>query len=182
MEEFAKVEKLVEITGATYEDARNALRACDGEMVDSMVYLEKLGKVTKYNNNSNQDPRFAPISAEEIAAAEYKKAMESLSRAQRKAQAKADKRAAERARRAAKRAESRSAFGELVRKIVRFLTHNNIVISKEGEEFASIPLLAVLIICSISVGLAVVAVFVSMMFGYEYSFRGESEMNEADRL
>ena len=120
--------------------------------------------------------------AEEIAAAEYKKAMESLSRAQRKAQAKAEKRAAERARRAAKRAESRSAFGELIRKIVRFLTHNNIVISKEGEEFASIPLLAVLIICSISVGLAVVAVFVSMMFGYEYSFRGESEMNEADRL
>ena len=89
---------------------------------------------------------------------------------------------AEKARKAAKRAESRSAFGELIRKIVRFLTHNNIVISKEGEEFASIPLLAVLIICSISVGLAVVAVFVSMMFGYEYSFRGESEMNEADRL
>ena len=52
MEEFAKVEKLVEMTGASYEDARNALRACDGDMVDSMVYLEKLGKVTKYNTNT----------------------------------------------------------------------------------------------------------------------------------
>ena len=68
MEEFAKVEKLVEMTGASYEDARNALRACDGDMVDSMVYLEKLGKVTKYNTNT--DPRFAPISEAEIAAAE----------------------------------------------------------------------------------------------------------------
>ena len=45
MEEFAKVEKLREATGVTFEDSRNALRACDGNMIDAMVYLEKLGKV-----------------------------------------------------------------------------------------------------------------------------------------
>ena len=45
MEEFAKVEKLVEITGASFEDARSAIRACDGDIVDAMVYLEKLGKL-----------------------------------------------------------------------------------------------------------------------------------------
>ena len=73
MEEFAKVEKLVEITGASYEDARNALKACDGEMVDSMVYLEKLGKVTKNVSGNKVDPRFAPISEAEIAAAAAKK-------------------------------------------------------------------------------------------------------------
>ena len=45
MEEFAKVEKLVDITGASYEDVKNALNACNGDMIDAVVYLEKLGKV-----------------------------------------------------------------------------------------------------------------------------------------
>jgi hypothetical protein len=161
MEEFAKVEKLVEMTGASYEDARNALRACDGDMVDSMVYLEKLGKVTKYNTNT--DPRFAPISEAEIAAAE--------------------------ARRAAKRAEVKArcekttgAFGEFLRKAMRFLTHNKITITKNGQEFANVPLLAALIIASVSFGFAIVCVFISMMFGYEYSFTGETNLEAANRV
>ena len=163
MEEFAKVEKIVEITGASFEDAKNAIRACDGDMVDSIVYLEKLGKVSNYKANSTIDPRFAPISEAEIAAAE--------------------------ARRAARRAEVKDrcekatgGIGEFVRKAMRFLTHNKITITKEGKEFASIPILAALIICSISFGFAIVCVFVSMMFGYEYSFTGESDLESANRV
>ena len=163
MEEFAKVEKLVEITGASYEDARNALRACDGEMVDSMVYLEKLGKVTKYSNGTKVDPRFAPISAEEIAAAEAR-------------------REARRAEVKARCEKTTSAFGEFVRKAVRFLTHNKITITKDGKEFASVPLIVALIIASVSFGFAIVCVFVSMMFGYEYSFTGETNLDAANRI
>ena len=161
MEEFTKVEKLVEITGVSFEDARDAIRACDGEMVDAMVYLEKLGKVT-YKNSKNTDPRFAPITEAEMAAA-------------------AAKRDAIRAERLARIERRRGGFGEFVRKVMRFLTHNKVSISKEGQEFASIPLLVVLIICSMSVGFAVVAVFISMMFGYDYSFKGESNFDAANR-
>ena len=163
MEEFAKVEKLVEITGASFEDAKNAIRACDGNMVDAMVYLEKLGKVRSYKTSSPVDPRFAPISDAEVAAAE----------------ARLIARRAEAKERCAKR---RGAFGEFIRKIMRFLTHNKITITKEGQEFASIPILAALIICSISFGFAIVCVFVSMMFGYEYSFTGESNLESANRV
>ena len=42
MEEFEKVEQLVKVTGVSFEDAKNAIRACDGNIVDAMVYLEKL--------------------------------------------------------------------------------------------------------------------------------------------
>ncbi|MBQ8951235.1 MAG: hypothetical protein IJ065_08805 [Eubacterium sp.] len=176
MDEFTKVEKLVDITGASYEDVRDALRTCDGDMVDSMVYLEKLGKVRTYKNN-NIDPRFRPISAEEIAAAEYKKAMECLTRAERRARAKAEKRAEARARRDAKR----GAVGNFFIRILRFLVHNNLVITKDEKQFASIPLLAVLIICNISAGLAAVAIFISMMFGYEYSLSGfASPVSDSD--
>jgi UBA/TS-N domain. len=160
MEEFVKVEKLVEITGVSYEDARAALRACDGEIVDAMVYLEKLGKVTSYRSTS-EDPRFAPITEAEMEAAAAK-------RAESKEEVKTEKKS--------------GGFGEFVRKVMRFLTHNKITISKGGQEFASIPLLVALIIINVSVGFAVVAVFVSMMFGYEYSFTGESDLTAANRV
>ena len=42
MENLAKVDKLAEITGASFYEARMALRACHWETLDAMVYLEKL--------------------------------------------------------------------------------------------------------------------------------------------
>lgn len=45
MENLEKVEKLRERTGVSYEDAKNALTACDFDMLDALVYLEKLGKI-----------------------------------------------------------------------------------------------------------------------------------------
>ena len=190
MEAYAKVEKLVEATGVTYEDARNSLRACDEDMIEAMIYLEKLGKVTTYKPNyDTTDPRFAPITEAEMeAAAARRDAREAEARksakeikAELKAEKKAEKyeRKAEKferkAERAARKARQSSSFGEFIGKVIRFLTHNKLVISKEGEKFASIPLLAVLIICSISFGFALVAGFVSLMCGYEYSFEGTSE-------
>ena len=185
MEEFVKVEELVKVTGASFEDARNALRACDWDMVDSMIYLEKLGKVTAYKTNNSVDPRFAPISDAEIAAAEARRYQVTETKADRKAAKKAAKKEEKLARKEEKIARSerrRGTFGEFIRKIFRFLTHNKITISKEGQTFASIPLLAALIICSISFGFAIVCIFVSMMFGYEYSFTGESELESANRV
>ena len=74
----------------------------------------------------------------------------------------------------------RSSHEGFFTRLFRFLVNNSIVISKEGQEFASIPLLVVLILLNISVGFAFVVAVVSMMCGYEYSFRGESEAEAAD--
>lgn len=55
MEDFEKmeyVEKLREKTGVTYEEARNALEACGWNMLDAVVYLEKLGKVRAPSSSS----------------------------------------------------------------------------------------------------------------------------------
>ena len=40
MDNLAKVDKLAEITGASFEDARRALIACHGETLDAMAYIE----------------------------------------------------------------------------------------------------------------------------------------------
>lgn len=44
-EKFDKAMKLSARTGASLEDAKAALNACDFDMLDAVVYLEKLGKV-----------------------------------------------------------------------------------------------------------------------------------------
>ena len=47
MDKLEKVEKLREKTGVTYEDAKAALEACDYDMLDAIIYLEKLDKIKK---------------------------------------------------------------------------------------------------------------------------------------
>ncbi|MBO5426264.1 MAG: DUF4342 domain-containing protein [Lachnospiraceae bacterium] len=46
MEKLEKVEKLREKTGVSYEEAKGALEACEYDMLDALIYLEKLGKVS----------------------------------------------------------------------------------------------------------------------------------------
>lgn len=52
MDNFEKVEKIREKTGVTYQEAKAALEATEYDMLDAMVYLEKLGKVPAPDMNS----------------------------------------------------------------------------------------------------------------------------------
>ena len=45
MDNLEKVERIREKTGVSYEDAKIALEASGNDMLDAIVYLEKLGKV-----------------------------------------------------------------------------------------------------------------------------------------
>lgn len=49
MDNLEKVEKIREKTGVSYEEAKNALEACEYDMLDALVYLEKLGKIDSNN-------------------------------------------------------------------------------------------------------------------------------------
>ena len=51
-EKFDKAMKLSARTGASLEDAKAALNACNLDMLDAGVYLEKLGKVTAPESES----------------------------------------------------------------------------------------------------------------------------------
>ena len=39
MDEFDKIDKLKQRAGVSYAEAGEALRACDGDLLDAMVYL-----------------------------------------------------------------------------------------------------------------------------------------------
>ena len=45
MEFFEKVEALREKANVSYEVAKEAMEACNYDMLDAMIYLEKQGKV-----------------------------------------------------------------------------------------------------------------------------------------
>ena len=47
MENYQKIEKLVNTAGCSYEDAKAALEACGWDMIDAVISLEREGKVKK---------------------------------------------------------------------------------------------------------------------------------------
>ena len=51
MEKLEKVEVIREKCGVSYEDAKAALDACDDNVLDAIIWLEKQGKSTKQTAN-----------------------------------------------------------------------------------------------------------------------------------
>ena len=51
MEKLEKVEVIREKCGVSYEDAKAALDACDDNVLDAIIWLERQGKSTKQSAN-----------------------------------------------------------------------------------------------------------------------------------
>ncbi len=55
MENFEKVEKIVERAGVSYEEAKQALEATNWDMLDAMIYIEKKGGNTTASYSTAYD-------------------------------------------------------------------------------------------------------------------------------
>ncbi|MCI6012450.1 MAG: UBA/TS-N domain protein, partial [Firmicutes bacterium] len=60
MDVLEKAEKIREKTGVTYEEAKAALEAADGDILDALVYLERRGKIREpevsvYTTEASED-------------------------------------------------------------------------------------------------------------------------------
>lgn len=66
MEKLEKVELIREKTGVTYDDAKVALDACDDDVLDAIIWLERMGKAdTKTANYTTTGPwEPGPVSPE----------------------------------------------------------------------------------------------------------------------
>ena len=56
MENYQKLEQIVEKTGCSYEDARAALEGCGWDMIDAVISLEKEGKISRETAESKEEP------------------------------------------------------------------------------------------------------------------------------
>ena len=47
-----QIERLMDHAGVSYEDAQAALEASDGDLLDALVWLERMGKIPSSGVNS----------------------------------------------------------------------------------------------------------------------------------
>ena len=115
MDELEKVEKLRSRANVTYDEARDALRACDGDLLDAMVYLEKLGKVDA--------PRQSFVTTSADTSGSYQDVTARVTSSERKADANAFS----------------GSFGHFVKTICQKLSDNFLRIEQDDKELLASP-------------------------------------------
>lgn len=151
MEKLEKVEKLREKTGVSYEDARNALNACDYDILDAIVYLEALGKVnppkeTSYTTGNElvkNSERFDQVQAE------YNENCKKLT------------------------------FGEAVDKffnwfgkILKKSWEVKFEVTKSGNRVGGMPLLVLILLMLFAFWVTIPLMVIGLFFDFKYSFMG----------
>ena len=157
MEYFEKVEKLVQRSGVSYEEAKAALDASAGDLLDAMILLEKAGKT--------RAPESSSYSTQYEDQKQYVSVTERIEKG--------------------KKAEGESAgkkIREILGKIWHVLSRNFLAICREGETIVKIPLWVALIVLFASWFTVLVLVVVSLFFGCRYRFVGEADMQAANDI
>ena len=150
MENFEKVEKLVQKSGCSYEDAKKALELTEGDMLEAMIFLEKEGKTAPrgeaWSTRYESQPQYVPVAA-----------------------------TAARTWDPANGTEGKGKFKAFCKKAWHLLSTNYLRIKRNGEPLAKLPLWLCLLILFGSMSLVMVLVVVSLFFGFTYSFEGEKQ-------
>lgn len=158
MDEFDKVEKLRQRANVSYEEARDALRACNGDLLDAMVYLEKLGHV--------KAPEKSTVSTSSEEKEHYENVPEAVVRSQNTA--------------------SDPSFGQqlgiLIKTALRKSIDNFIVVSHKGEEKFRLPILVAIILLFMFNVITLTAVIVSLFFDVNYRFEGKDDLSKMNNV
>ena len=146
MASLENVEKLRQYANVSYDEAKEALDACDGDVLEAIIYLEKKGRVEppkqggKFTTDTSSDHKPPPQP-------EYRPRPESFGRLLRR-------------------------FFSWLRGIIRKGNHNLFEVNHNCNQVLSLPvtLLVILIICAFWVTLPML--IVGLFFGFRYQFRG----------
>lgn len=149
MDQLEKIEKIREKTGVTYQEAKEALEAAEGDVLDALVYLENQGKIKKpelqyYTTQGGKSSReFA-----EAAQAAYE-------------------------------AGEDESFGNVVKrflkwcgKVIKKGSENFFVIAKEDEVLLNMPVIVLALLLLFAFWIVLPLLIVGMFCGFRYSFRG----------
>lgn len=146
MELLEKVEKIKEKTGVSYQEAKVALEAAGGDILDALVYLENQGKVKK--------PEVDVYSTKSESSQEFKEAAKKHEAAARETFGDQIKK-----------------FFAWCGKWIKKGCENFFIVSKNDEEVISLPVI-VLILLIFAFAIVFPLLIVGLFFGFKYSFRG----------
>lgn len=156
MEQLEKVEKLRERAKVSYEEAKEALEACNWDLLDAMVYLEKNGKVKgpeqeTYSTNYEEQPQYVSVKDK---VQEQKEASDGFFKKMGKL------------------------FGLLWKKCL----DNSFCVRRKEEEVIKIPVWALVLALFIAWKPVAVILIAALFFGCRYSFCGKDELDGANKM
>ena len=171
MTDFEKIAKIMEKTGASEADARAALDANGGEILDAVIWLERAKKVeeTKTAYYSTGDAPSEEQAANEVLKGDVIGEEESRRRAEREA-------------RRREREERRSRNGEEIRSEIRRFwdwvcaileasVKTNFCADRHGEELIGIPVLIAVLIFLAATPISICVILFGLFMGCHYHLR-----------
>lgn len=150
MDNLEKVERIREKTGVSYEDAKIALEASGNDMLDAIVYLEKLGKV-----NGPKQSQYV-TKPEDNHSSEFMQAQENYEKSCKKSTF----------------GEKVDGFGEWLKKVIKRGCEIKFNVDRFEERVFSLPLIALVVIMIFAFWLVGILLIVGLFFDYKYSFEG----------
>jgi len=151
MDKLEKVEKIIEKTGVSYEDAKNALDQCNDDILDAICLLEKEGKIknsytasyTSFSSSNETDEKFAKAQANYEESVKEEKFSDIL-----------------------------SSFFNWTKKIVDKSFKICLLVKRHGAELAKIPLFFFLVLMILGFWFFVPVLIIGLFFECRYSFVG----------
>ena len=155
MVDFEKVEKLVQKANVSYEDAKNALEAANGDMLDAIIALEKAGKVNSQASFTTTSPEASP----------YKDVPAVVDQTN--------------------KTEGKSFFKDLgaaIKRGFRYTVDNSVRVVRNDVEVIKLPLWISIIAMLAAWELLLIVIVISLFFDCRYSVVGKDDANEVNRV
>ena len=159
MDDFEKVEKLVQKANVSYAEAKSALEEANGDLLDAMIILERSGKTGA--------PRQSTYSTQYEEQAQYVSVSEQVETGKRESAGSTGSDAA-------------GKFKSGVKKLWHALSSNFLVIKRHGEKIIQLPLWGMILILLAAWHISLILVVISLFFGYTYSFMGEADLDKVN--
>ena len=155
MVDFEKAEKLVQKANVSYEDAKNALEAANGDMLDAIIALEKAGKVNSQASFTTTSPESSP----------YKDVPAVVDQTN--------------------KTEGKSFFKDLgaaIKRGFRYTVDNSVRVVRNDVEVIKLPLWISIIAMLAAWELLLIVIVISLFFDCRYSVVGKDNANEVNRV
>ena len=158
------VDKIVEKSGITREQAEQALEMHGGDLLDAMIYVERTYKnqndfsSSSFSTNTNDsaytvpNPQPADFNKQAYTTPNFNQNNFNVH------EKKSD--------------INGKSFGDTLKVIINFLVNNGITISYKEKEFVTIPIIVWLILFFSSISSLAVLMLITMFFNVSYSFKG----------
>ncbi len=148
MDEFEKVEKLRSRANVSYEEAKEALNATNGDLLDAMIYLEKQGKTTSYSEEKTTRAE------DNLLPSVPSKASEKKDHSQTKANIK-----------------------NFFKRAWEMCLNNDFVLSRKDSEVVRIPVIVFVAVLLLTFHILLPAMIISLFFGCRYRFEGKDDLS-----